>query len=216
MTTQAILQQLYQKRIPVIRASSLDEALWISQQLLQAGFTCLELTLTIPEVASFFHAPRPPWMPQETVLGLGTLTSVFQVDTVLALPYPPDFVASPGLLDLESLHQAIKAFEEKGILYMAGVATPSELMQALSRGVQAMKWFPADALGGASTLKTMKAPFPTAKLIPFGGVLPSQEQAYLDAGAWAFGIGTCLMPRPEYLRDRNALGYLNDLYQLNE
>ena len=206
-TIETTLQHLYQNRIPVIRAGSLDDALWISQQLLDAGFTCLEFTLTTPDIATFFDHPRPPWMPKSTLIGLGTLTTASQVERLLAMPHPPDFVASPGLLAASTLRQAIASFDAQGILYMAGVATPSELMHALALGVQAVKWFPAEPLGGASMLKTIKAPFPQAKLIPFGGVHPSQVGAYIDAGAWAVGMGTCLMPSPTKLQHRDAVGY---------
>ncbi len=214
-TIETVLQDLYQNRIPVIRAASLDDALWTAQQLLHAGFTCLEFTLTTPDIATFFHAPRPPWMPESTLVGLGTLTTASQVERLLAMPHPSDFVASPGLLEDTALRQAIAAFEARDLLYMAGVATPSELMHALAMGVKAVKWFPAEPLGGASMLKTIKAPFPDAKLIPFGGVHPSQVGTYLDAGAWAVGMGTCLMPNPTQLQHRNAVGYrryLEDLF----
>jgi 2-dehydro-3-deoxyphosphogluconate aldolase/(4S)-4-hydroxy-2-oxoglutarate aldolase len=211
MTIETTLQHLYQNRIPVIRAGSLDDALWISQQLLDAGFACLEFTLTTPNIATFFDHPRPPWMPESTLVGLGTLTTASQVERLLAMPHPPDFVASPGLLNAFTLRQAIAGFEARDVLYMAGVATPSELMHALALGVQAVKWFPAEPLGGASMLKTIKAPFPQAKLIPFGGMHPSKVNAYLDAGAWAVGMGTCLMPSPTQLQHRDAVGYRRDL-----
>jgi 2-dehydro-3-deoxyphosphogluconate aldolase/(4S)-4-hydroxy-2-oxoglutarate aldolase len=214
MTIKTTLQDLYQNRIPVIRAGSLDDALWISQQLLDVGFTCLEFTLTTPDIATFFDHPRPPWMPERTLVGLGTLTTAFQVERLLAMPHPPDFVASPGLLDASTLRQAIAGFEARDVLYMAGVATPSELMHALALGVQAVKWFPAEPLGGASMLKTIKAPFPQAKLIPFGGVHPSQVGAYVDAGAWTVGMGTCLMPSPTQLQHRDAVSYRRDLEDL--
>ncbi|MCE2929764.1 MAG: hypothetical protein LW809_00030 [Vampirovibrionales bacterium] len=199
--------QLHKNRIPVIRANCLEEAIWISQQLLQVGFNCLEFTFTTPAIDLFFNSPRPAWMPKSTLIGLGTLTTTAQVERLLSFPFPPDFVASPGLLETSTLRQVIKTFEERNILYMAGVATPSELMHALGLGVQAVKWFPAEPLGGFHMLKTLKAPFPDAKLIPFGGVLPSQVNAYFNAGAWAVGMGTCLMPSPEQLQQRDAKSF---------
>jgi 2-dehydro-3-deoxyphosphogluconate aldolase/(4S)-4-hydroxy-2-oxoglutarate aldolase len=208
------LQHLFQKQIPVIRASSLSDALWTAEQLLQAHFTCVEFTFTTPQISAFFNAPRPRWIPPHVLIGLGTLTTPLQVETVLEMPFPPDFVASPGLLEEAPLKQAIKGFKERDILYMAGVATPSELMHALALGVEAVKWFPAEPLGGSSTLKTMKAPFPEAKLMPFGGVHPSQVNRYLEAGAWAVGMGTCLMPRPDQLKARDSSGFQRDLKAL--
>jgi 2-dehydro-3-deoxyphosphogluconate aldolase/(4S)-4-hydroxy-2-oxoglutarate aldolase len=204
------LMALHHQCIPVIRSDSMEDALWIAQQLVQVGFNVLELTLTTPHALDFFDHPRPDTL-KNIVLGLGTLTKDSQIKAILNSPHPPDFIASPAILplyqDLETFTKRLEALNKQGILYLAGAATPSEVLYALEARVPAIKWFPAEAMGGARTLKTLLAPFPDAKLIPFGGVSPSQSHAYWQAGAWAVGIGHHLMPSASMLCAKDEQGY---------
>lgn len=207
---ESTLSALHHQCIPVIRSQSLEEALWIAHQMVQVGFQAIEFTLSTPDVFNFFQEERPLEF-KNVVCGLGTLTQDAHFDAIVNVVNPPDFIASPAILP-KCLHpeyfiESLKVLDSLGILYLAGAATPSEVLYALASHVPAIKWFPAEAMGGVRTLKTLLAPFPEAKLIPFGGVNPEQVEAYWQAGAWAVGIGHYLMPSTEILKNRDAQAY---------
>jgi 2-dehydro-3-deoxyphosphogluconate aldolase/(4S)-4-hydroxy-2-oxoglutarate aldolase len=213
-TLDACLERLYRQHIPVIRAHSTADALWIAEQLIQVGFHCVEFTLTTPDILDFFNGPRPEDWPSEILVGLGTLSTATQIEALAEVTHPPDFVASPGLLPAPVFKKALKILNDQEILFMSGAATPTEVLHALHSGIKAIKWFPAEPLGGTRTLQTIKAPFPEAKIIPFGGLQLAQAKAYWQAGAWAVGLGTSLMPSTVDLAQRNETSYQNYLYTL--
>lgn len=76
---------------------------------------------------------------------------------------------------------------------MPGALTPTEILNATEAGADIVKVFPADAMGGAKYLRSLKAPMPHLKLIPTGGVNQSTAGEFIRAGAEAIGIGTDLV-----------------------
>ena len=98
------------------------------------------------------------------------------------------FVVSPAL-NLET----IACCQRLGIAVMPGALTPTEVVQAWNAGADFVKVFPAGAVGGASYLKSLKAPFPQIELIPTGGVSLKTAADFIKAGASALGVGADLV-----------------------
>jgi len=100
------------------------------------------------------------------------------------------FLTSTGF-DLQLVEFATR---EKVVIF-PGALTPSEVMMAWKAGVDFVKVFPCHQLGGASYIKTLKAPFPQVPLIASGGVNQQNVADFFLAGATAVGIGAHLVPK---------------------
>ena len=99
-----------------------------------------------------------------------------------------EFVVSP------SLHpEVIAATKAAGKLSIPGALTPTEVITAYRAGADYVKIFPCSAMGGASYLKSLLAPFPFLKLIPTGGVTIETAEEFIRAGARALGVGSDLV-----------------------
>ena len=93
-----------------------------------------------------------------------------------------------------SLHlDVIAKTRELGRVSIPGALTPTEVIAAWRAGADYVKIFPCSAMGGASYLKSLLAPFPELKLIPTGGVTLQTAPDFLKAGARALGVGTDLV-----------------------
>jgi 2-dehydro-3-deoxyphosphogluconate aldolase / (4S)-4-hydroxy-2-oxoglutarate aldolase len=120
------------------------------------------------------------------LLGSGTVTDVGQAEATIAAG--AQFVVSP------SLHlEVIAKTKELGGVSIPGALTPTEVITAWRAGADYVKVFPCSAMGGASYLKSLLAPFPELKLIPTGGVTLQTAPDFLKAGARALGVGTDLV-----------------------
>ena len=94
-----------------------------------------------------------------------------------------EFIVSPG-----TSREVIQICRRYDKLVMPGALTPTEVIQAWEAGADAIKVFPADALGGARYLKSLRAPLPQVRLMPTGGVNLETAADFLQAGAWAPGV----------------------------
>jgi 2-dehydro-3-deoxyphosphogluconate aldolase/(4S)-4-hydroxy-2-oxoglutarate aldolase len=120
------------------------------------------------------------------LLGSGTVTTAAQAQATIDAG--AEFVVSP------SLHPAvIEATKANGKLSIPGALTPTEVVTAWELGADYVKIFPCSAMGGASYLKSLLAPFPHLKLIPTGGVTHHTATSFLEAGARALGVGSDLV-----------------------
>ncbi len=117
------------------------------------------------------------------LIGAGSVTSVEAFERTVNCG--ASFVVSPGL-DVELIDHA----NDRRVPYLPGVATPSEIQLARSRGVLDQKLFPSRELGGTAFVKAMTGPFPDVQLVPSGGVSIADIDSYLAAGALGVGIGS--------------------------
>jgi 2-dehydro-3-deoxyphosphogluconate aldolase/(4S)-4-hydroxy-2-oxoglutarate aldolase len=123
------------------------------------------------------------------LLGSGTVTDAAQAEATI--DEGAEFVVSPSLhLDV------IAKTKELGRISIPGALTPTEVITAWRAGADYVKIFPCSAMGGASYLKSLLAPFPELKLIPTGGVTLQTAADFLKAGARALGVGTDLVNTP--------------------
>ncbi len=171
--------------VPVVRASSADEAMQVIDAIKAGGVDVLEITMTVPGAVKVIEKVADKFG-SDVLIGAGT---VLDPETARAcLLAGAQFVVSPALnLDTISLCQRYSA------PVMPGVLTPTEVITAWSSGADMVKVFPCGAVGGASYVKNLKGPFPQIKLIPTGGVSIKTAADFIAAGASALGVGTDLV-----------------------
>jgi len=191
--------------VPVLRATSVDQALALANAVADAGVTTLEVTMTVPgaiKVLERLAHDRP-----DILLGAGT---VLDAETArICILAGAQYVVSPAvnLRTIELCHRYSTAI-------LPGALTPTEVVTAWEAGADVVKVFPAFALGGAKYLAALKGPLPQIDMIPTGGVSLSNAAEFLAAGAFALGVGSDLVDakaitagKPEIITE-NAKKYL--------
>ena len=171
--------------IPVVRATSADEAMRAIDAIREGGISILEITMTVPGAVALIEQVAKAYGDDATV-GAGT---VLDPETATAcISAGAQFVVSPAL-NLET----IGCCQRHDVAVMPGALTPTEVVQAWKGGADFVKVFPAGAVGGPSYLKALKAPLPQIELIPTGGVSLKTAADFIKAGAAALGVGADLV-----------------------
>src|SRR4051794_36390394 len=200
--------------IPVLRAKNEKQAHAVVEAMIAGGVTVVEVTMTCPDACGILNALRRNYGSM-LLLGSGTVTTAKEAE--LTIEAGAEFVVSP------SLHpEVIAATKAAGKLSIPGALTPTEVITAERAGADYIKIFPCSAMGGASYLKSLLAPFPFLKLIPTGGVTLQTAESFIKAGARALGVGSDLVNlaaidegHPEKITD-TARAYLKVLSDLRE
>jgi 2-dehydro-3-deoxyphosphogluconate aldolase/(4S)-4-hydroxy-2-oxoglutarate aldolase len=171
--------------VPVVRASSSEEALAVTGAILRSGIDVIEVTMTVPGALDVIRELAGRYR-DELVLGAGT---VLDSETARAcMMAGARFIASP-ILD----EATIACCRTDGVPVMAGALTPTEVVRAWQAGAALVKVFPCSAVGGASYVRALKAPLPQIDLIPTGGVSATTVAEFIAAGAAAVGAGADLV-----------------------
>lgn len=171
--------------VPVLRAPSADVALALARAMHAGGVTIIEVTTTVPDAGEVLRKLKLEFG-NALLIGAGTVTQASEC--VELLDAGAEFVVSP------SFHAEVIAItKQRGKLMIAGALTPTEIITAWRAGADIVKVFPCSAMGGASYLGAIKAPFPDIPLIPTGGVTLATAKDFLDAGAVALGVGSDLV-----------------------
>jgi 2-dehydro-3-deoxyphosphogluconate aldolase / (4S)-4-hydroxy-2-oxoglutarate aldolase len=170
--------------IPVIRARSAEEALSAVAAIQKGGLSILEITMTVPDAVTLIgevtrSAP-------EALVGAGTVLDAQTAQACIAKG--ARFVVSPAI-DADT----IRACREADVVVLPGALTPTEVVTAWRLGADLVKVFPANAVGGPSYIKSLKAPLPKIGLVPTGGVNLKTAKDFLAAGASALGVGADLV-----------------------
>jgi 2-dehydro-3-deoxyphosphogluconate aldolase/(4S)-4-hydroxy-2-oxoglutarate aldolase len=156
--------------IPVLTIERVADAVPLARALAAGGLPVIEVTLRTQaalDAARAIAAEVP-----EAVLGIGTVTEA--PDIRLALAAGARFLVSPGTPpDLAA------ALAKAPVPALPGCATVSEAMALAAHGFSVVKFFPAEAAGGAAFLKSIAAPLPNLKFCPTGGIDLRNAQAYL-------------------------------------
>jgi 2-dehydro-3-deoxyphosphogluconate aldolase/(4S)-4-hydroxy-2-oxoglutarate aldolase len=182
-TTQETLERV--GLIPVLRARNAAQAHAIVKAMIAGGVTVVEVTMTVPGAIDVLKELKKEYGAQ-LLLGSGTVTTAAQAEATIEAG--AEFVVSP------SLHLEVIAATKAGKkLSIPGALTPTEVITAWNAGADYVKIFPCSAMGGASYLKSLLAPFPHLKLIPTGGVTLQTAESFLKAGARALGVGSDLV-----------------------
>jgi 2-dehydro-3-deoxyphosphogluconate aldolase/(4S)-4-hydroxy-2-oxoglutarate aldolase len=180
--------------VPVIRASSADEARFAAESILHGGIPVAEITMTVPGALDVI-SDLVRTMPQ-VLVGAGTVLNAASARR--CLDAGAQFLVSPGL----NIH-TIEVASENGVLIMAGALTPTEVITAWEAGADFVKIFPCAQVGGASYIRALKGPLPDVALVPTGGVNLDTAADFLKAGAAALGVGGELIQK-DALKSRNV------------
>jgi 2-dehydro-3-deoxyphosphogluconate aldolase/(4S)-4-hydroxy-2-oxoglutarate aldolase len=181
--------------IPVVRAESSDQAMRAVAALKDGGLDVLEVTMTVPGAIEVIRILAAEYG-DETLIGAGT---VLDPETARAcIEAGAKFIVSPALNE-----ETVRFCRDQGVAVFPGALTPTEVVRAWKAGADAVKVFPAGAVGGASYLRALKAPLPQIELIPTGGVSLKTASDFIKAGAMALGVGADLVD-PQALREGNS------------
>jgi 2-dehydro-3-deoxyphosphogluconate aldolase/(4S)-4-hydroxy-2-oxoglutarate aldolase len=196
MTKQDVLRQIAEiGLVPVVRAQSADEAMRVVDAIREGGVTVLEITMTVPGALGVMEQVSKRFG-QDVLLGAGT---VLDAETARAC-----MLAGARFVVCPTLNLAtIEMCRRYSVPIMPGALTPTEVLAAWTAGADVVKVFPCGALGGASYIKSLKAPLPQIEMIPTGGVSVKTAADFIKAGSMALGVGADLVDT-QAIRDGNA------------
>lgn len=157
--------------VPVVEIPDAEQAVGLASTLLAAGLPCAEITFRTQAAARAIAeiAARVP----DLYLGAGTVLSVGQADA--AIDAGAKFLVAPGFNAEVVAHAA-----RRGIPMLPGIATPTDIEHALAGGLELVKFFPAEAMGGVNYLKAVSAPYRTVRFVPTGGISAANLRGYLE------------------------------------
>jgi 2-dehydro-3-deoxyphosphogluconate aldolase / (4S)-4-hydroxy-2-oxoglutarate aldolase len=171
--------------VPVVRAATVEEATRAVEAICAGGIPIVEITMTVPDAITVIRQVARQYR-TDVLIGAGTVTTAHQAEQCIAAG--AEFIVSPGLS-----FPVLSAAQTLGKLAIPGALTPTELMNAQQNGAKLVKIFPCGNVGGPKYLKSLRAPFPDAALIPTGGVNLSNAAEFIAAGAFALGVGAELV-----------------------
>lgn len=156
--------------VPVVVVDDLAHAVPVARALVAGGLPVIELTLRTPVALDAIRAIADE-VP-EILVGAGTIVSPGQAEE--ARDAGAQFLVSPG-----TTPTLLGAMADSGLPFLPGTATVSEVLAVLEAGHTAMKFFPAEASGGAAFLKSIASPVPAARFCPTGGITAASAPSYL-------------------------------------
>jgi 2-dehydro-3-deoxyphosphogluconate aldolase/(4S)-4-hydroxy-2-oxoglutarate aldolase len=171
--------------VPVVRAATVDEATRAVEAICAGGIPVVEITMTVPNAISVIREVAQQYG-SKVLIGAGTVTTAEQAESCIRAG--AEFLVSPGLSA-----PVLSVAKASAKLAIPGVLTPTELMNAHDHGARLVKIFPCGNVGGPKYLRSLKAPFPNASLIPTGGVNAANAADFIAAGAFALGVGADLV-----------------------
>jgi 2-dehydro-3-deoxyphosphogluconate aldolase/(4S)-4-hydroxy-2-oxoglutarate aldolase len=186
MKKEEVLQRIREIGVvPVVRASSAEEAMQVVEAIKEGGVNILEITMTVPCAVRVIERVADAFG-DAVVVGAGT---VLDAETArMCMLAGATFIVSP------SLNVAtIEICRRYSVAVLPGALTPTEVVTAWAAGADVVKVFPCGALGGAKYLRALKAPLPQVEMIPTGGVSLATAAEFIEAGAYALGVGADLV-----------------------
>lgn len=170
--------------IPVLVVHQLADAAPIAEALVAGGLRVLEVTLRTPDALAAIAAMKSV---TGAIVGAGTVTNEETLNAAIAAG--ADFIVSPGLT--EPLGRAAVA---RGVPYLPGVASASDMMRGLDLGLDRFKFFPAEASGGRKTLAALAAVFRQCRFCPTGGITAETAALWLAEPHVSCVGGSWLVP----------------------
>ncbi len=170
--------------VAIMRGDYRGAELEIVAALAEAGVGAVEITMNSPGAVEAIGAMSTRFG-RDVAIGAGTVMSAEQVDVVTEAG--ASFIVSPNR-DV----RVIERTKANGLLSFPGCFTPSEIVEALAAGADAVKLFPARVIPPA-LISDLRAPLGEVKMIPTGAIDPGRAREYLNAGAWALGVGAALV-----------------------
>ena len=178
--------------VPVARIDHSDDAVPLGRALLAGKLPLLEVALrskaAVPAIQRL-TAELP-----ELLVGAGTVLTAEQADQ--AAEAGARFLVSPGFIP-----PLVDHCLERGLVVVPGTNSPTGIQMALARGLNLVKFFPAEASGGLPLLKAMAAPFSGISFLPTGGIGPHNLESYLKVPR-VMACGGSWLVRPELVANR--------------
>ena len=157
--------------VPVVVLNDAKDAAPLAKALCEGGLPCAEVTFRTEAAEESIRVMTTEY--PDMFVGAGTVLTIEQVDRAVAAG--AKFIVSPGF-DPEIVDYCLS----KDIPVYPGCITPSEVAQAVKRGLKVVKFFPAEQFGGVSTIKALAAPYVGVKFMPTGGVNAKNLESYLS------------------------------------
>ena len=188
--------------VPVVVLEDTKDAVPLATALVEGGLPCAEVTFRTKAAAESIRLMTEQF--PEMLVGAGTVLTIEQVDD--AVRAGAKFIVSPGF-DAEIVDYCLK----NQIPVFPGCISPSEVAQAVKRGLKVVKFFPAEPAGGISMIKAMAAPYTGLKFMPTGGINAKNLEEYLSSDKIVC-CGGSWMVKGELVKN----GEFNKIRQLTE
>lgn len=156
--------------VPVVVLNDAKDAEPLAKALCEGGLPCAEVTFRTEAAEECIRIMSEKF--PEMLVGAGTVLTTDQVDRAVAAG--AKFIVSPG-----TNPRIVKYCVERNIPITPGTANPSDVEQALENGLDVVKFFPAEPLGGLKLIKAMAAPYVGVKFMPTGGINANNVREYL-------------------------------------
>lgn len=156
--------------VPVVVLEDAKDAAPLAEALIKGGLPCAEVTFRTEAAQESIRIMKESY--PEMLVGAGTVLTTARADA--AVEAGAEFIVTPGF-DPEIVDYCI----EKGIPVFPGCITPSEVAQAVKRGLKTVKFFPAEQFGGLAAIKVLSAPYNMVKFMPTGGINAGNLKEYL-------------------------------------
>jgi len=180
--------------VPVVRASSADDAMKIVYAIKEGGINIIEVTMTVPNAIGVIEAVAKKF-DGDVLLGAGT---VLDAETArISILAGAEFVVSPCLNE-----DLIKICRRYAKIAIPGAMTPTEILEAWEMGADIVKIFPVGNLGGPEYIKAIKAPLPQILLNVTGGVNLENVGDFIKAGATVISVGSALVDKKAVFEGR--------------
>lgn len=157
--------------VPVVVLTDTKDAAPLAQALAEGGLPCVEITFRTEAAEESIRIMSEGF--PEILVGAGTVLTIDQVDRAMAAG--AKFIVSPGF-DPEIVDYCLS----KEIPIFPGCITPTDIAQAVKRGLKVIKFFPAEPFGGLAVIKALAAPYTDIRFMPTGGISVKNLESYLS------------------------------------
>lgn len=176
--------------IPVVVINDEKETIEILSKLREGGINCAEITFRTACAKEAIAIGTKAF--EDMNIGAGTVINAEQAKS--AVQAGAKFIVSPGFSD-----EVARYCTDEKIPYYPGCVTPTEIMRAISYGLNVVKFFPAGVYGGLKAMKALSAPFPQVRFIPTGGVDLGNLKEYLDFDK-VYAVGGSFMMKGDIVK----------------
>ena len=176
--------------VPIFYHADVEVATHIVQACLAGGAKCVEFTNRGDQAHLVFEKLVQRFNTQEVILGAGSVIDA--ATAALYIQLGANFIVSPVLVP-----ETARLCNRRKVAYSPGCGSVSEISQAEELGVEICKIFPGGQVGGPGFVKAVRGPMPWTRIMPTGGVSPSEEnvKSWIEAGAACLGMGSQLISK---------------------
>lgn len=179
--------------VPVVQFDEPQQALPLAEALLHAGLGIAEITFRTAQAEQAIRTITKAY--PQMLVGAGTVLTTAQVDA--AVDAGAQFIVCPGFNP-----KVVGHCRNIGVPVTPGCSNPSDIERAIEMGLDVVKFFPAEPMGGLKTIRALSAPYPQMKFIPTGGIDQKNMGEYL-ASPHVLAIGGSFMVKSEWLASGN-------------